>query len=317
MTLPTGPAGPTYGLGAIQSPPDENDWPIDALYASAGIDPVSAAPASYVVPAPYPPILDQGNTTRCVAFAQALIKGYEDLRDTGPADFDEQAFFVAIGGGPNGAIVRVALAELLSTGYPVVNLGQAAKHKIAAYYAVPVDEAAIKSAILSFGPVSIALPWYNTWFRPINGVLPAPVGDAGGHDISGIGWDSRGLRLRNSWGSSYGLLGDVYMPWSYLSRVWEVWKAIDQIIVPPPTITYRLIVAKGTKVIRTARLAGGCIAGWTSHAWSGKASSAPCHAPTVKRGCVSGQATIALASKGAFQNEWVRIGNGVSIVKIG
>ena len=51
-----------------------------------------------------------------------------------------------------------------------------------------------------------------------------------GHAICGIGWNSHGLLLRNSWGKYWGTGGNCIMPWPYVAHsVWEVWKAIDVI----------------------------------------------------------------------------------------
>lgn len=232
---------PGFGLGQIDSPPDELDWPIDSLYALTGAEPLAAPPQIYTVPPPFPPLLNQHATPMCVAYSSALLKGYEDLRDTGPATFDEPTFFRAIGGTANGAIIRNALGRLVSDGYPVVAAGQAARHRISSYFVVPVTKADIQSAIASFGPIVIGTPWFNSWFRPVAGVLPREDYSVGGHAIAAIGWDGRGLRLRNSWGAGWSLGGDCFMPWSMVeNRVREAWKAADQVLVPPPAFRFRI-----------------------------------------------------------------------------
>jgi hypothetical protein len=231
-----------HGLGWIESPPDPRDYQVDALYAASGIEAPLALPASYVVPQPWSPVLDQGNSPMCVAFSQSMLKAYEDLRDQGPFDFDEPTFFRRIGGGPNGAVIRNALAVLLADGYPVVGVDRAGAHKIAAYYAVPVTRADLCAAILAFGPVELGTPWFNSWFRPVAGVLPAPDTVVGGHAIVAIGWDARGLRLRNSWGTDWGLSGDAYLPWSQLDHLREAWKAVD--VIEPQL--YRVVIRRKT-----------------------------------------------------------------------
>lgn len=303
-----------FGLGAIDSPPDERDWSIDALFAAAGLEPDTAAPASYVVPAPYPPILSQGNTPRCVAFSSSTLKAYEDLRDTGPVAFDVDRFFAAIGGGPNGAVVRVALQQMLDVGYPPASAGSPADHRIAAYYSVPVDEASLKAALVAFGPLLISTRWYSSWFRPVSGILPAPDTVVGGHAIVAIGYDATGLRLRNSWGTRYGDGGDVTLRWRDLGSVKEAWKAVDQIVKPPATASYRLILGAGTRTVYLATInAAGRISGWIERPWTGIASSAPCRAPVVKRGTIRGQATVAYVTAGAFRGKWVRVAGTVSV----
>ena len=225
-----------HGLGLLPSPPDDRDFPIERLYSLRGIEPVATPPAEYIVPGDPGPVLNQGNTPQCVAYSSAGMKEYQDRLDQGEwFNFNESLFFSRIGGGPNGAYVRDAMKQLLAAGYPVVGVDDAAEHKIAAYYAVPVTELDIQQALMAFGPVIIGTTWYNSWFDPTKGVLPKPDYEVGGHAIRAIGWDSRGLRLRNSWGSSWGISGDCWLPWKYLaSAVGECWKAVDQIIAPPP-----------------------------------------------------------------------------------
>ena len=83
-------------------------------------------------------------------------------------------FFRQIGGSSNGAVIRDALDERLSKGYPVAGHPElAGQHRIAAYYSVPVTQADLCAAILAFGPLVIGTPWARSWFHPADGVLPA------------------------------------------------------------------------------------------------------------------------------------------------
>jgi len=226
-----------FGLGAIESPPDQRDFPISLLYdqRQVALTPVAAIPTAFGLPAPLPPVFDQDGTPQCVAFSSEFLKSFEDRRDQAVFfNFDTASFFTGIGGGPNGAVVRTAFAYMLHTGYPLVgNAAAASQHKIAAYYAVSKDQASIQQALMAFGPLVAAMPWYNSWFHPVSGVLPTPDTAVGGHAIAVVGWDARGLRLRNSWGTDWGLGGDCFLPWAYLPRTWEFWKAVDVIEAPP------------------------------------------------------------------------------------
>lgn len=217
-----------YGLGLIPSVPDERDWMVSS--ALLGLEAISI-PSSYAAPG-MPPVLNQGNTPMCVAYSASAQKAWQDRRDQGKFfDFNEPLFFYQIGGTAAGAAVRNALVRMVNYGYPVVTAGDAVHHKIRAYYAVPKTIADIQIAILQLGPVTLGVNWMNSWFHPINGILPKPDYIAGGHAIEAYGWDGRGLRLRNSWGTGYGLSGDVFMPWAYVlgSAVFEVWKSVDVI----------------------------------------------------------------------------------------
>lgn len=325
MTEPVDPAVPAnpppYSLGAIKSPPDVRDWPIDLLYASLPGAPVDAsAISSYIIPGKLPPVLDQGTTPECVAYSQSTLKAYEDLKDQGSFNFDENLFFSRIGGTANGAVTRVGLQQILRVGYPLVgNASAASSHKIAAYYSVPVNEDAVKAAVLNFGLVTIVLPWYNSWFRPVNGVLPAPDWHVGDHEIDVIGWDSRGAHLRQSWGTYFGIDGDCWMPWAYFGRVYEAWKAVDQVMVPPVSTGYRIHLEPHATVMAATLKASGttsCIASWATSTWGPVASGANSNAPEVRRGCISGQATIVYVLDGHYAKSRLRIGNGVSVYKL-
>lgn len=224
----------TYGLGALPDPPDERDYPVSALYAAEGIEVSVVLPASYAAPG-MPPVLDQHATPMCVAYSSSAMKAWQDRRDQERLfDFDEPRFFREIGGTANGAYVRDAMARMRAVGYPVVGSGDAGHHRIAAYYAVPRDVAAIKAAIHDLGPIVISTPWYQSWFRTAAGVLPMPDTVVGGHAIVAYGWDQRGLRLRNSWGADWGIGGDCWMPDDLVPKINGAWKAVDAIEHPIP-----------------------------------------------------------------------------------
>jgi len=309
-----------YGLGGIASPPDPNDWPIDALYAMAGLTPLDPATiaASYVVPGKLPPVIDQGTTPECVAYSQSTMKAYEDLKDQGAFNFDEPLFFREIGGNADGAYVRAGLSRMLKYGYPVVgNSSPADLHRIAAYYSVPVSQAAIQSAVQSFGIVTVLLNWQEEWFHPgVNGVLPPGKNYAGGHEIDVIGWDARGAQLQNTWGTAYGEGGRVWLSWPQLvAHEIEGWKTVDQIVKPPVAATYEMVIAANATA-QIATLKGACISGWTPRKWGPKTSHAPCRAPQVLKGCSSGQATVVYVTAGVFAGQRLRIASGVTVRKV-
>jgi hypothetical protein len=182
-----------------------------------------------------PPVLDQHATPMCVAYSASAMKAWQDRRDQERFfDFDEPRFFAEIGGTAAGAYVRAAMERMRSAGYPVVGVGDPAHHRIAAYYAVPRDLATIKAAIYDLGPIVVSTPWYRSWFRPAAGLLPRPDTLVGGHAIVAYGWDARRLRLRNSWGTAWGVGGDCWMPDAYVAKINGAWKAADAIEHPIP-----------------------------------------------------------------------------------
>lgn len=70
-------------------------------------------------------------------------------------------------------------------------------------------------AIGYMGPAVLGIPWTEAMMEPAsNGVIRAAGATVGGHAILCVGYDvvSKLYRLHNSWGISYGLFGDVFLP---------------------------------------------------------------------------------------------------------
>ena len=222
-----------YGLGAIQSPPDERDLQISAAFIEAGLVPVAAPPTVYdVLDLPAVVGFDQGDSPKCVAYSNSLEQASFDLTDLGHNYlWDRDLFFKRIHGTANGAIPRVALQERLKRGYPLLpaNSGNsAAAHRISAYYAVEKNKLAIQQAMLAFGALLFSGPWFNSWFSPgLGGLLPRADYQVGGHEWTAVGWRANGVRCEQSWGSNFGDHGFFIFPWAFVGSLWECWKAID------------------------------------------------------------------------------------------
>lgn len=231
-----------YGMGGIQSPPDERDMQVsDLLAALSGKDEYKAGavslPSSYRAPG-LPPVMDQGTTPMCVAYSSGSMKNWQDKRDLDKFfNFDESRFFYSIGGGPNGAVARYALDRMLNYGYPEHGGVYASRHKITAYYSVDKSMSIIKHAIMRLGPILMLGPWYNNWIYNIPGsaILPRPDWGGNGHQVLVVGWDDdKGLEFQNSWGTLWGNNGRAWMPyWYAVNTMWEFWKTVDQITDKP------------------------------------------------------------------------------------
>lgn len=220
-----------HGLGALESPPDDRDFALDDLYTADQL--AAALPASYRVPVLPKAIFDQGSTPMCVAYSAATEQAAFDLVDQGHNyRWDFGYFFRAIGGGPNGAVIRNALDRRLHRGYPLLPAGSGNSqtlHRISAYYRIPVTKDSLRRAIQAFGVIVLGTPWFNSWFYPVAGILPPADYQVGGHAICAVGWNQTGLVLRNTWGAGWGVNGECTLPWGYLGAVREAWKAIDVI----------------------------------------------------------------------------------------
>ena len=239
-TPPASAPLPAFGLGASFEP--VSGASIDELYEKFGLEPSAALPTSYKR-SNLGPVLNQGSTPQCVSFSTSTIKQWQDYDESGKFwNFDEAKFFTQINGDENGAYIRDAFVRMKGYGYPVYSIGDAGKHKIASWYYVDKTAAKVKAAIYDIGPLVLGIDWYRSWFSPNSaGVLPAPDDRVGGHAIVIYGWeDGKGFRLRNSWGTGWGLNGDAFLPYSYALNIgWGFYASVDVPEAPTPTPTPR------------------------------------------------------------------------------
>jgi C1A family cysteine protease len=104
-------------------------------------------------------------------------------------------------------------------------------HCITSYFAIKgKDEELInkvKRSLINNGPVMISVPWYDD-FKVIDGVINSPSnmkGKSGGHCMYLYGWDERGWKIQNSWGTLWGIGGRAIYPYNY--PVKEFWGVTD------------------------------------------------------------------------------------------
>lgn len=75
---------------------------------------------------------------------------------------------------------------------------------------------------LQSGPVIIGIPWYEGMFTPDRDGRILPTGVvAGGHEVLVRGLLGRDLLLSNSWGDSWGMGGEAFLPldaWATLRK---------------------------------------------------------------------------------------------------
>jgi hypothetical protein len=302
-----------FGLGALDSPDDDRDWPAARLMALADADLDAAPPESWLAPAPQAPVYSQGSTPMCVAYAAGSEQVWHDLRDTGLFAPDFALFFGQIGGTPSGAVPRTALQRLVTHGYPPDGHPELApRHRIASYARVEADRASICAAMPVLGPLLLSLRWHASWFRPLaGGVLPAPSGAVGGHLVRCLGWTAAGLACVNSWGAAWGDHGRFTLPWAYLAEVKEAWATSD--VAEPPATAWELRLAKGAHPEWTTVTAGLLDSPWTPSAPRPSAGAWPCTPPKLMKTERGGTATVCQVLSGAvWKGRWVHlVGPGV------
>jgi hypothetical protein len=109
----------------------------------------------------------------------------------------------------------------------------------------------IEQSLAAGTPVSITIPVYNAFYS-VHSMDPysSTAGTLlGYHEITAYGYDSTGLIIRNSWGSSWGSAGDAKLAWSFVnSKVQGAYTVTGmsdsgQAVVAKPSVT-KLSVAK-------------------------------------------------------------------------
>lgn len=193
---------------------------------------------SYFYVTNMPPVADQGSTPQCTAYSNAYDQNQHDRPETGRFwNFDEGAFFRAIGGDENGSYMDDALARRVAFGFPEQDsTPNPSAHRIRSFAVVPLSIEAIKAALSTKGAdgrthgVLTITEWAHSWFHPLaSGKLPAWDYSVGYHATWWRGWNDRyGFRIRNSWGTSWGLSGDAFIPYAHvLAHVWGIWQTTD------------------------------------------------------------------------------------------
>jgi hypothetical protein len=229
-------------LGRLPDPPDDRDHPLSAHLPVA----LAAIPLpSYYYARPYPAVLDQSTTPDCVGYSGASYRASEESRDEHRTlifdGADLYALAKQVDGSPtqDGTYIRAAARQLVAIGGLVKQSSVAsevgARRKIASYARLnSIDD--ILQSIRSTGGAWLGSSWYNSWFKPLNGVLPAPDSVAGGHAYRAIGWKrySAGnpqatmIRCINSWGTGWGQNGLFWLPASYVDFTdTDAWSTID------------------------------------------------------------------------------------------
>ena len=198
----------TYGLGALPDAPDERDYPLSALYASEGLTASVVLPATYVAPG-MPPVLDQRATPMCVAYSSSAMKAWQDRRDQERFfDFDEPTFFAEIGGTAQGAYVRAAMERMRTRRLPG-RRGRATPRTTGSPPTTPSRATSPRSRRPSSTSARSSCPPPGTArgsTRP-RASCPGPTRQSAGTRSSPTAGTRRGLRLRNSWGSAWGVCG--------------------------------------------------------------------------------------------------------------
>ena len=228
----------------VPSPYDERDWGYEARILSAAADVV--VPTSYKCPNLLP-VKSQGSRGTCVAMTVSCMREFQESYDNpelkGVA-MSPNSLYIYRTTKTSGMYCRSALKSLQThgmctdamfpysrtkepTSIPKLAVDEALNYRIKSYARVTTIEGA-KKAILEFGPLLIAFPYYSNG-SPQFWVKPSSVTKAtGGHAVAVIGWTEKGFILRNSWGKSWNGDGHVVYPYDQWGAHWELWSTLDE-----------------------------------------------------------------------------------------
>lgn len=94
------------------------------------------------------------------------------------------------------------------------------------------SDSEIKQALMNHGPVIFAMNWYRDMkVDPKTGIISTAENKKdveGGHCMVIYGWNENGWKIRNSWGTTWGIKGNAILPYD-ISRS-ETWGVTDEVI---------------------------------------------------------------------------------------
>ncbi len=104
----------------------------------------------------------------------------------------------------------------------------ASNYKLVDYYRLDLDgdlKDKIRLHISQGIPIAFGLELYENFpYKSSTGLIKMPKGSLeGGHALTIVGYDSKYIKFRNSWGEQWGDNGYGYMPWEYIQYCSDFW----------------------------------------------------------------------------------------------
>lgn len=104
-------------------------------------------------------------------------------------------------------------------------VADAANHKVKVGLAVTQDLSHLKSCLAEGYPFIFGFTVYESFNSPVvatTGIMPLPKRNEqilGGHAVMGVGYDDKKqmFKVRNSWGTGWGLGGYFWMPYAFIT----------------------------------------------------------------------------------------------------
>lgn len=163
-------------------------------------------------------VKDQGQTSMCVPFSiSQIVEWYWRTSGMKNPQMDKSGFYAqrAIKNS-NGMSFKEALELMMNKGYV---LDKIHTERIYGYCRIP-SKLLMQDYLVAYAPFLIGVPVYDsttTEFWKPSGTME------GFHAVVAVGFNDEGLRILNSWGTSYGEGGFANLPWEDLELVKEAW----------------------------------------------------------------------------------------------
>ncbi|MCX4744114.1 C1 family peptidase [Kitasatospora sp. NBC_01287] len=246
-----------YALGALVSPTADHTRTALAVHSNAAL-PASVDLSNYI-----PTVGDQGQVGSCVAWAIdysafTVLEGEEGIQGAPHAPMYTYAQIAQ--GDDEGSYASQHFSILTSQGLdtkadywqgdfdyttqPDANeTANAANWKLSGYTALNTGSALqneVKSALAQGEPVVFAFEVYQsledisattaanyTYYPTSSELRRQPLG---GHEVAIVGYNSQGVKIANSWGSSWGANGYFTVPWKFVTNQIEEADAVGSIV---------------------------------------------------------------------------------------
>ena len=231
-------------FGAVASAPDVRDYKLAASTIAAS----RSLPEEFELYMPH--VKNQRSVGSCVAHALSTI--IEFFNSVNHDIYEEMSVGYIYGNRTNtshkgeGMILRDAIAAVCGDGnVPYIkfpyneevpeiidkfnsyqkDLNDLAKQSHFASYFKVATEAEIKTALSHNAPIAFSVAWYKD-IKVKDGVITTSFKQKSGYHCMVIyGWDKRGWKIQNSWGSLWGKGGRAILPYTY--SIGEAYGIVD------------------------------------------------------------------------------------------